>query len=50
MKQAPLKAAILRGSTNDAKAIFDEALHNGNIEQIMSCRELALGSKPTVFH
>jgi hypothetical protein len=50
MKQAQLKAAILGGSPNDAKAIFDEDLPNGNLQQITSCRAPALDSKPTVFH
>jgi hypothetical protein len=50
MNPTQLKAAILVGSPADTKAIFDEALTNGNVEQMMSCWAPALEPKPTVFH
>jgi hypothetical protein len=50
MNPTQLKAAILVSSPADTKAIFDEALTNGSVEQMMSCRAPDLDSKPTVFH
>jgi hypothetical protein len=49
MNPTQLKAAILVNSPADTKAIFDEALTNGNVEQMMSCWAPALEPKPTVF-
>lgn len=37
MKQAKLQAAILGGTPDDTEAAFYEALHNADIEQMMSC-------------
>lgn len=37
MKHAKLQAAILGGTPDDTEAAFYEALHKGDIEQMMSC-------------
>jgi ketosteroid isomerase-like protein len=37
MKRAKLQAAVVGGSPDDTEAAFYEAMHKGDIEQLMAC-------------